>query len=230
MKPWNRFPLIFIVITTMVWLACRPSPLGPVEPIGGPIYRRPFKLEVRTDHFRRPDRTFLEVKEPHKIAGGMLHLRASGTGTILPLTAWGRPEPRYHLSAIVMPPGVGESVGLAFAQSNTSQGVFFLYRPADGNLLDNRCQVSLSLRFDNKEITDVKIKPSEIEFEPGQQIKLMIVHASPNLLRFSVNTHEVARFRRPDIKLGKVGVYGRSQHADSSPAIVQFESFQIYYH
>jgi hypothetical protein len=71
---------------------------------------------------------------------------------------------------------------------------------------------------------DIRVR--EVSFQKDAPIKLSIRHLGQNVT-LSINDENIGRFHERSLKPGKVGVYGKSQHGDSSPAIVKFNSFGV---
>lgn len=231
MKHGNQCLQTLFVILAAVVIGCRPSPLGPEglpsiptiegsRPIGH--VRQPYGH--RTDNFDRPNSALFEVKAPHKIEGGMLHLQASQEGTILRLSTNATPT---VITAQVIPPGIGEHVGLAFVQSEGTSGLFYLYRPVGAPPLVKRCNIGVSVRISGREVRDPDIRVRDIDFQPDTPIKLAVRGSGPTVF-LSINDQEIGRIHDPRLKGGAVGVYGKSQHPDGSIAIAKFDSVQTY--
>ena len=70
------------------------------------------------------------------------------------------------------------------------------------------------------------IHTREITFQRDVPISLSARHVGQNVT-LSIDGEKVGRFHERSLRPGAVGVYGKSQHGDSSPAIVKFDSFGV---
>ena len=71
---------------------------------------------------------------------------------------------------------------------------------------------------------DIRIR--EVTFQKDIPIKLSARHIGQNVT-LSIDGENVGRFHERSLRPGAVGVYGKSQHGDSSSAIVKFDSFGV---
>ena len=70
------------------------------------------------------------------------------------------------------------------------------------------------------------IRTREITFQKDSPIKLSARHVGQNVT-LSINDENIGRFYERSLRPGMVGVYGKSQHGDGSPATVKFDSFGV---
>ena len=98
----------------------------------------------KSDNFDKAEGSLFDVKAPHKIEGGMLHLQVPQEETILLSSLENISDKEYTVSVQVLPPGVGEHVGGVFAfRGEKSRGLFYLYRAAGADPFGNKNAVSV---------------------------------------------------------------------------------------
>ncbi len=231
MKYWNQALQLAIVVVVAVGIGCAPpasSPEASQAPTDESAAAESLSTDTpKLDNFDQPDGSLFEIKEPNKIEGGQLHLQASQEGAVLLSSAESLSPKEYNVSVKVMPPSVGEYVGLAFAvRGENSRILFYVYRPAGADPFGKRCNVGVEGYVGGRKMRAPDIRVREVSFQKDAPIKLSIRHLGQNVT-LSINDENIGRFHERSLKPGKVGVYGKSQHGDSSPAIVKFNSFGV---
>lgn len=237
MKYWIQALQLVIVATVAVGIGCAPPAgvPGAVQPATdeSPAAETASTDAPKMDSFDQPESSMFEVKEPNKIEGGRLHLQAAQEDTVLLSSAESSAMKAYTVTAEVMPPSVGESVGVAFAvRGESSQILFYVYRAAGADPFGKLCNVGVAGRIGGRNMRSrhsasaLDIRVREIAFQKDAPIKLSIRHVGQNVT-LSIDGENVGRFTERSLKPGKVGVYGKSQHGDGSPAIVKFDSFEV---
>ena len=120
----------------------------------------------KIDNFDQSDGSLFEVKDPHKIEAGILHLQASSDGTVLLSSLEGLSTEGYTASVTVMPPGVSEYAGLAFAvRGESSRILFYVYRPAGANRFGKQCSIGVEGYIGDRKIRAPDIRAREIDLE-----------------------------------------------------------------
>ena len=181
----------------------------------------------KMDTFDQSDGSLFVVEAPHKIEGGMLHLEAGQEDTVLLSAIESSTMKEYTVTAEVMPPNVGESVGLAFAvRGKSSQILFYVYRPAGADPFGKKCNVGVEGHVGGRSMRAPDIRTREVTFQKDTPIKLSVRQVGQNVT-LSINGENIGRFHERSLRPGKAGVYGKSQHGDNSPAIVKFDSFGV---
>ena len=181
----------------------------------------------KMDTFDQLEGSLFVVEAPHKIEGGMLHLEAGQEDTVLLSAVESSTMKEYTVTAEVMPPNVGESVGIAFAvRGKSSQILFYVYRPAGADPFGKRCNVGVEGHIGGRSMRAPDIRTREIAFQKDTPIKLSARQVGQNVT-LSINGENIGRFHERSLRPGKAGVYGKSQHGDNSPAIVKFDSFGV---
>ena len=231
MKHWNPFLQIIVMIIVAIGMGCAPTSTSPEStkpsPADSPTAESVSTDTPRTDSFDQSEESLFEVKAPHKIEGGILHLQISQDSVVLLASAEGLSTKGYTVSVRVMPPEVGEHVGLAFAvRGENSRVLFYLFRPAGADPFGNRCNIGLEGHIGGRKMRPPDIRMREIDFQPNTPIKLSARQVGSTVF-LSVDSQTIGRFSERNLKVGKVGVYGRSQHEDDRTAVVKFDSFQI---
>ena len=231
MKYWSQALQLIIVAIMAIGIGCAP-------PANTPEAAQPAMTEsteaeampattAKMDTFDQSDGSLFTVEAPHKIEGGMLHLQAGQEDTVLLSAAESSAMKEYTVTAEVMPPNVGESVGIAFAvRGKSSQILFYVYRPAGADPFGKRCTVGVEGHVGGRSMRAPDIRTREITFQKDTPIKLSVRQVGQNVT-LSINDENIGRFHERYLKPGKVGVYGKSQHGDSSPATVKFDSFGV---
>ncbi len=231
MKYWNQaLHLVTVAIVTIV-IGCAP-------PAGTPEAAQPATIEsteaeampatgTKMDTFDQAEGSLFMVETPHKIEDGMLHLQAGQEDTVLLAATDSSAMKEYTVTTEVMPPNVGESVGIAFAvRGKSSQILFYVYRPAGADPFGKKCNVGIEGYIGGRSMRAPDIRTREITFQKDAPIKLSIRQVGQNVT-LSINDENVGRFHERSLRPGKVGVYGKSQHGDGSPAVVKFDSFGV---
>lgn len=237
MKYWRQALQLVMVVIVAFGIGCAPPASTPEasQPATdeSPAAESVSGAAPKMDNFDQPDASLFTVNEPHKIEGGMLHLQAAQEDTVLLSSAESSAMKEYTVTAEVMPPSVGESAGLAFAvRGESSQILFYVYRAAGADPFGKLCNVGVAGRIGGRNMrarhsaSALDIRVREIAFQKDAPIKLSIRHVGQNVT-LSIDGENVGRFTERSLKPGKVGVYGKSQHGDGSPAIVKFDSFEV---
>ena len=231
MRYWNQALQLVVVTILAIGIGCAP-------PASTPEAAQPAMVESteaeampaegpEMDTFDQSDGSLFMVEAPHKIEGGLLHLHTGQEDTVLLSTAESSAMKEYTVTAEVMPPSVGESVGIAFAvRGKSAQILFYVYRPAGADPFGKRCTVGVEGHVGGRSMRAPDIRTREITFQKDTPIKLSARQVGQNVT-LSINGENIGRFHERYLKPGKVGVYGKSQHGDGSPAIVKFDSFEI---
>lgn len=231
MRHWSHALQLVIAAIVALGIGCAP-------PTGAPEAAQPAMTESaaaeatpatgpKIDGFDQSDGSLFVVEAPHKIEGGMLHLQAGQADTVLLSSAESSTMKEYTVTAEVMPPNVGESVGIAFAiRGESSQILFYVYRPAGADPFGKRCSVGVEGHVGGRNMRAPDIRTREITFQKDTSIKLSVRQVGQNVT-LSINGENIGRFHERYLKPGKVGVYGKYQHGDSSPTTVKFDSFGI---
>ena len=231
MKYWNQLlQLVMAAILSIV--------VGCAIPASTPEAAQPAMEELteaeampatgpKMDTFDQSEGSLFAVEAPHKIEEGMLHLQAGQEDTVLLSAVESSTMKEYTVTAEVMPPNVGESVGIAFAvRGKSSQILFYVYRPAGADPFGKRCNVGVEGHVGGRSMRAPDIRTREIAFQKDAPIKLSVRQVGQNVT-LSIDDENIGRFHERSLRQGVVGVYGKSQHGDSSPAIVKFDSFGI---
>lgn len=231
MKYWNWVLQVTIAIGIVVGIGCAPPPSSSKATQPPPAESSTTELAPaatpRSDNFDQGGASLFEIKEPNKIENGMLGLQASQEEGILLSSVDNLSEQGYTVSAKVMPPGLGEQVGLAFAvRSKDTRGLFYLYRSAGADRFAKRCNVGVDVLVGGRDVRSADVRVRDIEFQPDTPIKLSVRQVGPTVFLL-INDQNIGRFHESTLKVGKVGIYGKSQHTDGSPATVKFDSFEI---
>ena len=231
MKYWNQVLQLVTVAIIAFGIGCAP-PAGTPE-AAQPAMEESTEAETmpatgpRTDTFDQSDGSLFVVEAPHKIEGGMLHLQAGQEDTVLLSSTESSAMKEYTVIAEVMPPNVGESVGIAFAvRGKSAQILFYVYRPAGADPFGKRCSVGVEGHVGGRSMRAPDIRTREITFQKDSPIKLSARQVGQNVT-LSINGENIGRFHERSLRPGKVGVYGKSQHGDGSPATVKFDSFGV---
>lgn len=232
MKYWCQILLQLVIVAVVaIAIGCAPPASNP-QP-AQPAMEESAEAEMRSattpkmDGFDQSEGSLFTVEAPHKIEGGMLHLEAGQEDTVLLSAAESSAMKEYTVTAEVMPPSVGESVGIAFAvRGKSSQILFYVYRPAGADPFGKRCSVAVEGHVGGRKMRAPDIRTREITFQKDTPIKLSARHVGQNVT-LSINNENVGRFHERSLRPGAAGVYGKSQHGDSSSAIVKFDSFGI---
>jgi hypothetical protein len=181
----------------------------------------------KSDNFDKAEGALFDVSAPHKSEGGMLHLQVPQEETILLSSLENISDKEYTVSAEVLPPGVGEHVGVVFAsRGEKSRGIFYLYRAAGADPFGTKCSIGLDAMIAGRQVRNPTIQVRTIDFKKDTPIKLSVRQVGQNVI-LSIDGTNVGRFLERRLKAGKVGVYGKSQHRDGSNATVKFNSFGI---
>ena len=231
MKYWSQvLPLITLAVIA-IGLGCAPPASTPET--AQPAMEEPTEAEAmpatgpKMDTFDQSDGSLFTVEAPHKIEGGMLHLQAGQEDTVLLSSVESAAMKEYTVTAEVMPPNVGEYVGVAFAvRGKNSRILFYVYRPAGADPFGKRCTVGVEGRVGGRSMRAPDIRTREITFQKDTPIKLSARQVGQNVT-LSINDENIGRFHERSLRPGKVGVYGKSQHGDSSSATVKFDSFGV---
>ena len=231
MKYWSQVLQLIMVTVLAVGIGCAPPASTPE--VAQPATEESTEAEPmpagtpKMDTFDQSDGSLFAVEAPHKIEGGMLHLQAGQEDTILLSAAESSAMKEYTVTAEVIPPNVGESVGVAFAvRGKSSQILFYLYRPAGADPFGKRCSIGVEGHVGGRQMRAPDIRIREVTFQKDVPIKLAVRHVGQNVT-LSINDENVGRFHERSLRPGAVGVYGKSQHGDSSPAVVKFDSFGV---
>lgn len=231
MKYWRQVLQLAAVAIAAIGIGCAP-PASTPEP-AQPAMEESTEAETmpaaipKMDSFDQSDGSLFTVEVPHKIEGGMLHLQAGQEDTVLLSAAESSKMKEYTVTAEVVPPNVGESVGIAFAvRGKSSQILFYVYRPAGADPFGKRCSVAIEGRVGGRTMRAPDIRTREITFQKDVPIKLSTRHVGQNVT-LSINNESVGRFHERSLRPGAVGVYGKSQGGDGSPTIVKFDSFGV---
>ena len=119
----------------------------------------------KIDTFDQSDGSLFAVKAPHKIEGGMLHLQDGQEDTALLSSIESAMMKEYTVTAEVIPPSVGESVGVAFAvRGKSSQILFYVYCPAGADPFGKRCNVRVEGHVGGRKMRASDIRIREITF------------------------------------------------------------------
>lgn len=231
MKYWNQLlQLVMAAILSIV--------VGCAIPASTPEAAQPAMEELteagampaattKMDTFDQSDGSLFTVEAPHKIEGGMLHLQAGQEDTVLLSFVESSTMKEYTVTAEVIPPNVGESVGIAFAvRGKSSQILFYVYRPAGADPFGKRCNVGVEGHIGGRQMRAPDIRTREVTFQKDTPIKLFARQVGQNVT-LSIDDENIGRFHERSLRPGVVGVYGKSQHGDNSPAIVKFDSFGV---
>ena len=231
MKYWSQALQLVMVAIVAIGIGCAPPASTPEA--AQPAMAESTEAETmpamtpKMDTFDQTDGSLFTVEAPHKIEGGMLHLQAGQEDTVLLSAAESSTMKEYTVTAEVIPPSVGESVGIAFAvRGKSSQILFYVYRPAGADPFGKRCSIGVEGHVGGRKMRAPDIRIREVVFQKDVPIKLSARHVGQNVT-LSIDNENVGRFHERSLKSGKVGVYGKSQHGDSSPAVVKFESFEV---
>ena len=231
MRYWNQTLQLVVVTILAIGIGCAPPASTPEA--AQPAIAESTEAEAmpaagpKMDTFDQSDGSLFMVEAPHKIEGGMLHLHTGQEDTVLLSTAESSAMKEYTVTAEVMPPSVGESVGIAFAvRGKSAQILFYVYRPAGADPFGKRCTVGVEGHVGGRSMRAPDIRTREITFQKDTSIKLSVRQVGQNVT-LSINSENIGRFHERYLKPGKVGVYGKSQHGDGSPAIVKFDSFGV---
>lgn len=231
MKYWNQVLQLVIVAVIAIGIGCAPPASTPEA--AQPAMEEPIEAEAmpatgpKMDTFDQSDGSLFTVEAPHKIEGGMLHLQAGQEDTVLLSSVESSTMKEYTVTAEVMPPNVGEYVGIAFAvRGKSSRILFYVYRPAGADPFGKRCTVGVEGRVGGRSMRAPDIRTREVTFQKDSPIKLSARQVGQNVT-LSINDENIGRFHERSLRPGKVGVYGKSQHGASSPATVKFDSFGV---
>ena len=231
MRYWNQALQLVVITILAIGIGCAPPASTPEA--AQPAMAESTEAEAmpaagpEMDTFDQSDGSLFMVEAPHRIEGGMLHLHTGQEDTVLLSTAESSAMKEYTVTAEVMPPSVGESVGIAFAvRGKSAQILFYVYRPAGADPFGKRCTVGVEGHVGGRSMRAPDIRTREITFQKDTSIKLSVRQVGQNVT-LSINGENIGRFHERYLKPGKVGVYGKSQHGDGSPAIVKFDSFEI---
>ena len=231
MKYWSQVLQSIIVAVVAIGIGCAPPASTPEA--AQPTMEEPTEAEAmpatgpKMDTFDQAEGSLFTVEAPHKIEGGMLHLQAGQEEAVLLSSAESSTMKEYTVTAEVMPPNVGEYVGVAFAvRGKNSRILFYVYRPAGADPFGKRCTVGVEGRVGGRSMRAPDIRTREITFQKDTPIKLSARQVGQNVT-LSINDENIGRFHERSLRPGKVGVYGKSQHGDSSPATVKFDSFGV---
>ena len=231
MKYWSQVLQLIIVTIVAIGIGCAPPASTPEA--APPAMAESTEAEAmsaptpKMDTFDQSDGSLFTVEAPHKIEGGMLHLQAGQEDTVLLSSVESSTMKEYTVTAEVIPPNVGESVGIAFAvRGKSSQILFYVYRPAGADPYGKRCNVGVEGHVGGRSMRAPDIRTREIAFQKDAPIKLSVRQVGQNVT-LSINGENIGRFHERSLRPGKAGVYGKSQHGDNSPAIVKFDSFGV---
>ena len=231
MKYWSQALQLIIVAIVAIGIGCAPPASTPEA--AQPAMEESAEAEAmptagpKMDTFDQSDGSLFAVEAPHKIEGGMLHLQAGQEDTVLLSSVESSAMKEYTATAEVIPPNVGEYVGVAFAvRGKSSQILFYVYRPAGADPFGKRCTVGVEGHVGGRSMRAPDIRTREITFQKDTPIKLSARHVGQNVT-LSINGENIGRFHERSLRPGKVGVYGKSQHGDGSPATVKFDSFGV---
>lgn len=136
MKYWSQVLQLVTVAIIAIGIGCAP-PASTPEP-AQPAMEESTEAETmaattpKMDNFDQSEGSLFTVEAPHKIEGGMLHLQAGQEDTVLLSAAESSTMKEYTVTAEVMPPSVGESVGVAFAVRGKSSQILFVCVPSSG--------------------------------------------------------------------------------------------------
>lgn len=227
------FQIIFVFVVS-VGIGCAvpsTSPEGAAEsPAAAPTTTETeadASSVPKSDNFDKAEGSLFDVKAPHKIEGGMLHLQVPQEETILLSSLENISDKEYTVSVQVLPPGVGEHVGGVFAfRGEKSRGLFYLYRAAGADPFGTKCSIGLDVMVSGRQVRNPTIQVRTIDFKKDTPIKLAVRQVGQNVV-LSIDGENVGRFLERRLKAGKVGVYGKSQHRDGSNATVRFNSFGV---
>ena len=231
MKYWSQVLQLVMVVILAIGIGCAPpasTPEAAQPAIEESTEAEPMPTEAtKMDTFDQSDGSLFAVEAPHKIEGGMLHLQAGQEDAVLLSSAESSTMKEYTVTTEVIPPNVGESVGVAFAvRGKSSQILFYIYRPAGADPFGKRCNVGVEGYVGGRNMRAPDIRIREVTFQKDVPIKLAVRHVGQNVT-LSINDENVGRFHERSLRPGVVGVYGKSRHGDSSPAVVKFDSFGI---
>ena len=231
MKYWNQLLQLVMVAILSIVVGCAPpasTPEAAQPAMDESTEAEPMPTEAtKMDTFDQSDGSLFAVEAPHKIEGGMLHLQAGQEDAVLLSSAESSTMKEYTVTTEVIPPNVGESVGVAFAvRGKSSQILFYIYRPAGADPYGKRCNVGVEGYVGGRSMRAPDIRTREIAFQKDVPIKLAVRHVGQNVT-LSINDENVGRFHERSLRPGVVGVYGKSRHGDSSPAVVKFDSFGV---
>ncbi len=231
MKYWSQVLQLIIVTIVAIGIGCAPPASTPEA--APPAMAESTEAEAmsaptpKMDTFDQSDGSLFVVEAPHKIEGGMLHLEAGQEDTVLLSAIESSTMKEYTVTAEVMPPNVGESVGIAFAvRGKSSQILFYVYRPAGADPFGKKCNVGVEGHVGGRSMRAPDIRTREVTFQKDTPIKLSVRQVGQNVT-LSINGENIGRFHERSLRPGKAGVYGKSQHGDNSPAIVKFDSFGV---
>ncbi len=76
-------------------------------------------------------------------------------------------------------------------------------------------------------IQNPELRIREFTFQPDALIKLTVRNFESGVT-LKINDEGVSRFREPELRHSKVGVYGCSLHLDGTLVIVKFNSLHIH--
>ena len=227
------FQMIFVIVVAVAIGCVAPSmsPEGAAEPPTAESSATETESDAsevpKSDNFDQVEGSLFDVKTPHKIEGGMLHLEVPQEETILLSSLENISDKEYTVSAEVLPPGVGEHVGVVFAsRGEKSRDLFYLYRAAGADPFRMKCSIGLDAMISGRQIRNPTIQVRTIDIKKDAPIKLSVRQVGQNVV-LSIDGQNVGRFLERSLKAGKVGVYGKSQHRDGSNATVKFNSFEI---
>ena len=231
MKYWRQVLQLVTVTIVAIGIGCAP-PAGTPE-AAQPVMEESAEAEAmpatgpKMDTFDQSDGSLFAVEAPHKIEGGMLHLQAGQEDTVLLSSVESAAMKEYTVTAEVMPPNVGESVGIAFAvRGKSAQILFYVYRPAGADPFGKKCSVGVEGHIGGRSMRAPDIRTREITFQKDTPIKLSARQVGQNVT-LSINGENIGRFYERSLRPGKVGVYGNAQHGDGNPATVKFDSFGV---
>ena len=231
MKYWSQVLQLVVVAIVAIGIGCAPPASTPE--VAQPAMAASTEAEAmpatgpKMDTFDQLEGSLFVVEAPHKIEGGMLHLEAGQEDTVLLSAVESSTMKEYTVTAEVMPPNVGESVGIAFAvRGKSSQILFYVYRPAGADPFGKRCNVGVEGHISGRSMRAPDIRTREVAFQKDTPIKLSARQVGQNVT-LSIDDENIGRFHERSLRPGKAGVYGKSQHGDNSPAIVKFDSFGV---
>ena len=231
MKYWSQALQLIPVTIVAIGIGCAPPASTPEA--AQPTMTESTAAEAmpatgpKMDVFDQSEGSLFAVEAPHKIEGGMLHLQAGQEDTVLLSSVESSTMKEHTVTAEVMPPNVGESVGIAFAvRGESAQILFYVYRPAGADPFGKRCSVGVEGHVGGRSMRAPDIRTREITFQKDTSIKLSARQVGQNVT-LSINGENIGRFHERSLRPGKVGVYGKSQHGDSSPVTVKVDSFGV---
>ena len=136
MKYWSQVLQLIIVTIVAIGIGCAPPASTPEA--APPAMAESTEAEAmsaptpKMDTFDQSDGSLFTVEAPHKNRRGNCYTyKPDKRDTVLLSSVESSTMKEYTVTAEVIPPNVGESVGIAFAvRGKSSQILFYVYRPA----------------------------------------------------------------------------------------------------